>query len=41
MKLVFTNAMELAKWIKANIVDELKQEQLMLQGVRNNYTIHV
>jgi hypothetical protein len=35
----FKNALELAKFIKANIKDELEQEQLMLKGVRNNYTI--
>jgi hypothetical protein len=39
--LVFKNAFELAKWIKSNIADELRQEQLMLKGVRNNYTITV
>ena len=31
----FNNAFELASWIKANIVDELRQEQLMYEGVSN------
>jgi hypothetical protein len=38
-KIAFKNAFELAKWIKNNISDELQQEQIMLNGVRNNYTI--
>lgn len=33
--LTFKNAIELAKWIKSNVDDELLQEQLMLQGVRH------
>jgi hypothetical protein len=37
--LKFKNAIELAKWIKANISDPLKSEQKMLEGVRNNYSI--
>jgi hypothetical protein len=37
--LVFKNAFELAKWIKSNITNELEQEQIMLKGIRNNYTI--
>jgi len=41
MKKSFNNAYELAIWIKSNIADELKQEQLMLQGVRNNYEITI
>ena len=40
-KLTFKNAFELAKWIKSNISDELQQEQVMLKGVRNNYTITI
>lgn len=40
-RLTFKNAFELAKWIKNNISDELQQEQIMLNGVRNNYTITV
>jgi hypothetical protein len=39
MKKTFNNAIELAKWINANISNPLRQEQLMLQGIRNNYTI--
>lgn len=39
--LIFKNAFELAKWIKSNIVNELQQEQLMLKGIRNNYTITI
>jgi hypothetical protein len=35
----FKNAFELSKWINSNIKNELQQEQLMLQGIRNNYTI--
>jgi hypothetical protein len=38
-RLTFKNAFELATWIKNNISDELQQEQIMLNGVRNNYTI--
>lgn len=40
-KLTFKNAFELATWIKSNILDKLQQEQLMLQGVRNNYKITI
>ena len=29
----FNNAFELASWINANIVDELRKEQLMYEGV--------
>lgn len=39
--LYFENAIALATWINANIVCPLKQEKLMLQGIRNNYTISV
>lgn len=38
-KIIFKNAFELANWIKSNIVNELKQEELMLKGIRNNYTL--
>jgi hypothetical protein len=38
-KLTFKNAFELATWIKNNIYDELQKEQIMLNVVRNNYTI--
>lgn len=41
MTKTFNNAYELAIWIKANISDAFRQEQLMLQGVRNNYTITI
>ena len=37
----FTNALELAKWINTNISCPFKQEQLMAQGIKNNYTIDV
>jgi hypothetical protein len=36
----FKNAFELAAWIKANIKDD-QQEFLMLEGVRNSYTIRI
>lgn len=38
-QIIFKNAFELATWIKTNIVNELEQEQLMLKGIRNNYTL--
>ena len=41
MKKSFKNAYELATWIKLNIKCEFKQEQVMLQGIRNNYCIFI
>ena len=38
-QIIFKNAFELATWIKANVANELEQEQLMLKGIRNNYTL--
>lgn len=38
-KLKFQDAYELASWINKNISCPLKQEQLMLKGIRNNYEI--
>jgi len=40
-KLKFKDAIALADWIANNIEDQRKQEKLMLQGVRNQYTIEV
>jgi hypothetical protein len=40
-RLSFTNAIALADWIAKNVHDQHKQERLMLQGVRNQYTIEV
>lgn len=39
--LSFNSPFELATWIKSNISCELEQEKLMLQGIRNSYTITV
>ncbi len=39
--ITFNNAIELAKWINSNITCQLKQEQLMQQGIKNNYTISI
>lgn len=38
-KIKFQNAFQLAIWINTNISCPLKQEQLMSQGIRNNYEI--
>jgi len=40
-KLTFANAYQLASWINNNIVDIILQENLMLEGIRNKYTIYV
>lgn len=37
----FKNALELAKWINTNISCPFKQEKLMIQGIKNNYTINI
>lgn len=37
----FANVSALAKWITENISDAHKQEKLMVEGIRNSYTITV
>lgn len=37
----FPNVVALAKWITDNIHDQQKQERLMVEGIRNQYTITV
>ena len=41
MRKTFESAYDLAQWINANISCPLKQEQLMLFGIRNKYTIYI
>ena len=46
MKKTFYSPYALSKWIEVNIKDPLRQEQLMMEGIRwkrihNNYTINI
>jgi DNA-directed RNA polymerase alpha subunit len=39
-QLVFHTAIELANWINTNVSNPLRQEQLMLEGVKNKLSAH-